>query len=192
MATDTYKGPEGERSSERQFSLRSNPSFDLLNQGDFGDILARLYTAMAARQAAFSPNPQSPAPDTTMSQMPQQLFGQSRPQLSPEQIEALAMQEAETQRQAIQAYSPQAQAEARRFMKDPYHAATSAAEAQRAWDYGTLSNYKALNQMPELTPAAKIAVQGPSAVNQWAQLGAYQGIDPAEVKRLTVNRRFAG
>jgi hypothetical protein len=183
MARDTYKGPEGERASQSQFSLRSDPSLDFLKQGDFGEILARIFATMPARQEA--PNPYATMP-----------FGTQRPQLSPEQIEALAMQEAETQRQAIQAYAPQAQAEARRYMKDPYKAAVSAADAQRASDYANLSNYKAMNAAnaaagPGLS-AAQIAMQGPSAVNQWAQLGAYKdfGVDPSEVARMTVNRRF--
>jgi hypothetical protein len=103
------------------------------------------------------------------------------------QMEANRAQEASLYAQTPR---PEEYVRARRYGKDPYRAAQSDVEAQRARDYGTLSNYKAMNQIPELTPAAKIAVQGPSAVNQWAQLGAYQGIDPAEVARLTVNRRF--
>lgn len=103
------------------------------------------------------------------------------------QMEAARAQEASLYAQTPR---PEEYVRARRYGKDPYRAAQSDVEAQRARDYGTLSNYKAMNQIPELTPAAKIAVQGPSAVNQWAQLGAYQGIDPAEVARLTINRRF--
>jgi hypothetical protein len=178
MATKS-RGPERAEPQQRRFLQRAQtPGFDLLNQGDFGDVLAQLYARMLQTQ---QPQQQATMP-----------FGQQRPQLSPEQIEAMARQEAETQQQAIETYSPMQQAVARRYYEDPYRAAQSDVEAQKVRDYGSLAGYKAMNQMPELTPAAKIAVQGPSATNQWAQLGAYQGIDPAEVKRLTVNRRFAG
>jgi hypothetical protein len=109
------------------------------------------------------------------------------------QMEANRAQEA-----ALYAQTPRPEeyARARRYGKDPYRAAQSDVEAQRASDYGTLANYKAMNARnaaagPGLS-AAQIAMQGPSAVNQWAQLGAYKdfGVNPAEVKALTQNRRF--
>jgi hypothetical protein len=153
-----------------------SPGNELLRQGDFGAILAQLFAAMQARQGAPSPNMAMP-------------FAQPRPQLSPEQIEALARQEAETQRGAIQAYSPMEQARARRYMKDPVGAAISEQNAEMATHSG-IDWFKRVNQIPDLTPAARFAVQGPSAANQWARLGAYEGIDPKEVERLTVNRRF--
>jgi hypothetical protein len=191
MATKS-RGPEreGYKEPKQRFTRRAEtPGYEklgkysnLLGEGDFGDMLAQLYARMAQNQ---QPQPQ----EQQFATMP---FGQPRPQLSPEQIEGLARQEAETQRQAIQTYSPMQQAVARRYYEDPFKAAQADVEAQRQRDYGSLAGYKAMNQMPELTPAARIAVQGPSATNQWAQLGAYQGIDPAEVARLTQNRRFAG
>ena len=114
-------------------------------------------------------------------------------QMWAQQMEAQREQRAQ---EIAQTPRPQEFVEARRYYKDPYRAAQSAADAQRASDYANISNYKAMNAAnaalgPGLS-AAQIGMQGPSAVNQWAQLGAYKdfGIDPSEVARMTVNRRF--
>jgi hypothetical protein len=78
-------------------------------------------------------------------------------------------------------------------IKDPRHAykdAVSEMDAARArGETPNIDAFKRRNAIPELTPEAKFAVQGGSAANQWAQLGAYEGIDSQEVKRLTPKRR---
>lgn len=37
---------------------------------------------------------------------------------------------------------------------------------------------------PQMSPEATLASQGNTAANQWAQLGAYQGIDPERLRQL--------
>lgn len=45
---------------------------------------------------------------------------------------------------------------------------------------------------PSLTPEARIASQGNSAINQWAQLGGVQGVDAGKVQGLTQQKNQAG
>jgi hypothetical protein len=85
-------------------------------------------------------------------------------------------------------------AKAQRYRKDPYKAAISDVEAQRARG-GTpsIDAYKAANKIPELTPAARLASQnvrssgrpgGGSALSQWALRGGVEGIDAGEYRRM--------
>ena len=43
----------------------------------------------------------------------------------------------------------------------------------------------------QMSPAAVLASQGPNAMNQWAQRGAVEGIDPEELKRLNEQTRLS-
>jgi ribosomal protein S30 len=71
-----------------------------------------------------------------------------------------------------------------------YKEAVSDMDAARArGETPNIDAFKRRNAIPELSAEAKFAVQGGSAANQWAQLGAYAGIDPKEVARLTPKRR---
>ena len=84
-----------------------------------------------------------------------------------------------------------AQARAARYLQDPVGAAISNRDADMASHSG-IDWFKKANNIPELTPEAALGMQGNSAANQWAKLGAFQGVDPNKVDQFTVNRRFPG
>lgn len=78
---------------------------------------------------------------------------------------------------------------ARRYSRDPVGAAIADKNAQEVAK-GGLDWFHNVNRIPVMSREAAIGNQGNSAVNQWAQRGAYEDIDPEQVKKFTVNRRF--
>ena len=110
-----------------------------------------------------------------------------------QQMEAQRAADAEA---LAQTPRPQEFAEARRYGKDPYRAAISDVEAQRARG-GTpsIDAFKAMNRIPELSPEEILASQGNTAMNQWMSLRGQQGgggggagINPEELRRLNTAR----
>jgi hypothetical protein len=79
---------------------------------------------------------------------------------------------------------------AKRRARDPVGAAISEADAELASHRG-IDWFKRANRIDELTPEAKLAMQGPSAMNQWARLGGVEGIDQDEFNRLVDARERA-
>lgn len=114
---------------------------------------------------------------------------QQRQQLPVEDLQKLIQGQLNLGQQGLEMYSPMAQAKAARYLDDPVGAAIQNREANLAGQ-GGLDWFKQVNKIPELTPEAALGMQGNSAANQWAQLGAFKGVSPDDVKRMTVNRRF--
>jgi hypothetical protein len=114
---------------------------------------------------------------------------QQRQQLPVEDLQKLIQGQLNLGQQGLEMYSPMAQAKAARYLDDPYGSAVANRDAEMATHSG-IDWFKQANKIPELTPEAALGMQGNSAANQWAQLGAYKGVNPEDVKRMTVNRRF--
>jgi hypothetical protein len=99
---------------------------------------------------------------------------QQRQQLPIEDLRQLIQQQQNLGQQSLETFSPMAQARAARYLQDPYGAAVSDRDAEMAGHSG-IDWFKQTNKIPELTPEAALGMQGNSAANQWAQLGAYRG-----------------
>lgn len=152
---------------------------------DWGQLLIQILRQNQQRRQQQPQEGQQPEQGT---QQPWPQF-QQRQQLPVEELQKLIQGQLNLGQQGLEMYSPMQQAKAARYLDDPVGSAIQNREANLAGQ-GGLDWFKQTNKIPELTPEAALGMQGNSAANQWAQLGAYKGVSPDDVKRMTINRRF--
>jgi len=152
---------------------------------DWGQLLIQI---LRQNQQRRQQQPQEEQQPQGQGQQPWPQF-QQRQQLPVEELQKLLQGQLDLGNRSLDMYSPMQQAKAARYLQDPVGAAISNRDAEMAGHSG-LDWFKQTNKIPELTPEAALGMQGNSAANQWAQLGAFKGVSPDDVKRMTINRRF--